>query len=100
MKLHPTLDPKPEILHGFIVEIRFLAATNTRQARIKAVCDTGCNGNQVSITEILNYGDTTNQIKDLVVKLVEKHDLNFLRNSVGKMSMATFRKGWIVSMPV
>lgn len=100
MKLHPTLDPKPAILHGWIVQVRFLAATNKRQARIKAVCDTGCNGNQKSLTEVLNYGDTTNQIRDLIVKLIEKHDLNFLRNSVGKMSLSSFGKGWIVALPI
>lgn len=95
-----TMNIKPEILHGWIIEIRYLSATNHRPARIKAMCDTGINGNQRSLTRSLSYGNTTEEIKLLVVDLIEKHNLNFLRNSVGKMSLATFRKGWIVSLPV
>lgn len=101
MKLHPTLDPQPEILHGWVIEIRFIKPTQTKRARIKAVMTTGdAERKSVSVMTTLDYADTTNQIKQLVVALIEKHDLNFLRNSVGKMSLAAFRTGWIVSLPV
>lgn len=100
MKLDPKLDPTPSILHGWIIEVRFLPATKHKLARIKAICYTGVNGNSRSLTVNLDYGNTTEQIKNLVVALIEKYNFNFLRNSVGKMSMSTYGKGWIVSLPV
>lgn len=94
------LDPTPAIIHGWHVEIRILAPTNHKPARIRALVDTGINGNRRTMTQPLDCGDTTEQIKNLVVALIEKHDLHFLRNSVGKMSLSTTKKGWIVSLPI
>lgn len=92
----------PQILHGFIIEIRFLSPTNYRPARIKAVIDSGMSyrPKQYTLTRSLDYGEPTKCIGELVVALIEKYNLNYLRNSVGKMSMAPFRNGWIVSLPV
>lgn len=91
---------KPVLLSGWIIEIRYLPATNHRPARIKALCAIDSRRNQRSLTRSLSCSNTTEEIKNLVVDLIEKHNLNFLRNSVGKMSLATLRKGWIVSLPV
>ena len=99
MKLNPTLDPKPHLTYGHSIEVRFLSPTNHRPARLKAVIF-NYEGREQSITAPCDYGDTTKTIESLVVKLIEKYDLNYLKNSIGKMILCSTKKGWIVCLPV